>query len=592
MTVLRMSQLFHRTLRDDPADADIRSHQLLVRAGYIRRAAPGVYSWLPLGWRVLRRVEAIVRSEMERAGAQEVHLPALLPRDPYEATGRWSDYGDNLFRLQDRRGADLLLGPTHEEMFTLLAKEVLTSYRALPVTLFQVQTKYRDEARPRAGLLRGREFLMKDAYSFDLDDEGLAASYAAQRAAYVRTFERLGLDYVVVQAMSGAMGGSASEEFLSPMDVGEDTYVECPDCSYAANTEAVTTPVPHGTGAALPPSEVLDTPDTPTIDTLVAHLDAHHPRHDGRPWTADDTLKNVVVRLTYPDGRTEALAIGLPGSREVDLRRLAAAVEPAMVEPFTDADFAAHPSLVKGYIGPGALGAAKGIRYLLDPRVVAGTSWVSGADEAGRHAIGLVVGREIVDDGTIDVAEVREGDPCPSCGAGLHIRRGVEIGHIFQLGRRYAEALDLQVQGPDGRTVTPTMGSYGIGISRAVAAIAETTHDELGLRWPRAVSPADVHLVVAGRKADEEIDVTARRLADELSASGLTVLLDDRADASAGVKFRDAELIGVPTIVVVGRGLADGVVEVRDRFAGTQRDVPLPDLVSEIVRTSSLPPGA
>jgi len=591
MTVLSMSSLFHRTLREDPADADVRSHQLLVRAGYIRRAAPGIYSWLPLGWRVLRQVEAIVREEMERAGAQEVHLPALLPREPYDATGRWTDYGDNLFRLQDRRGTDMLLGPTHEEMFTLLAKEILTSYKDLPITLFQIQTKYRDEARPRAGILRGREFLMKDAYSFDLDDAGLTASYAAQRAAYVRTFDRVGLDYVPVHAVSGAMGGSASEEFLAPMDAGEDTFVQCTRCDYAANTEAVTAP-PSTSEADLdaPPADVVETPGTPTIESLVDHLSEHRPRADGRPWRSDETLKNILVVVTSPDGSTEPLAIGLTGDRELDMRRLAAQLEPATAAPFGAEDFAAHPTLVKGYIGPGTLGTEHGIRYLLDPRVAEGTPWVSGADRDGHHTVGLVVGRDIHADGTIDVAEVRDGDPCPRCGDALAVRRGVEIGHIFQLGPRYAAALGLQVQGPDGRPVTPTMGSYGIGISRAVAAIAETTCDEIGLCWPSAVAPADVHLVAAGRGSDDEIAVTARQLADDLSAAGLTVLFDDRTDASAGVKFKDAELVGIPTIVVVGRGLADGAIEVRDRATNDRRDVAVADAVSEIVRTSSLLP--
>jgi prolyl-tRNA synthetase len=593
VTVLSMTRLFHRTLREDPADADVRSHQLLVRAGYIRRAAPGIYSWLPLGWRVLRRVEAIVREEMEAAGAQEVHLPALLPREPYDATGRWTDYGDNLFRLQDRRGTDMLLGPTHEEMFTLLAKEVLTSYKDLPITLFQIQTKYRDEARPRAGILRGREFSMKDAYSFDLDDAGLAASYAAQRVAYVRTFDRLGLEYVPVHAVSGAMGGSASEEFLAPMEAGEDAFVQCTSCDYAANTEAVTAPTPAPEADAdAPPAEVVDTPDTPTIESLVHHLNAHRPRTDGRSWRSDDTLKNILVVVTRPDGSTEPLAIGLPGDRELDMRRLAAQVEPATARPFAAEDFAAHPTLVKGYIGPGSLGGDRGVRYLLDPRIADGTAWVSGADRDGHHTVGLVVGRDIHADGTIDVGEVRDGDPCPRCGDALAVRRGVEIGHIFQLGPRYAAALGLQVQGPDGRPVTPTMGSYGIGTSRAVAAIAETTSDELGLCWPRALAPADVHLVAAGRGADDDIATTARRLADDLSVAGLTVLLDDRTDASAGVKFKDAELIGIPTIVVVGRGLTDGVVELRDRAAGERRDVGVDDAVSEIVRTSSLPPSS
>jgi prolyl-tRNA synthetase len=403
---LRMSTLFVRTRRDDPADAEVASHKLLVRAGYIRRAAPGIYSWLPLGWRVLRNVERIVREEMERIGAQEVHLPALLPREPYEATGRWTEYGDEVFRLRDRKGADLLLGPTHEEMFTLLVKDVCSSYRQLPLAIFQVQTKYRDEARPRAGLLRGREFVMKDSYSFDLDDAGLQASYDRHRAAYVRIFDRLGLPYVIVRAVSGAMGGSASEEFLVPLEVGEDTFVVCPACGDAANVEAI------------------------------------------------------------------------------------------------DAD-----------------------------------------------------------------------DRCAACGAtGLEPRRGAELGHIFQLGRKYAEALGLDVLGPDGRPVTVTMGSYGIGVSRAVAAIAESTCDGLGLCWPAAVAPADVHLVAADR--DGTVAAFADRLPGELDDAGVRVLHDDRVDVSPGVKFRDAELIGVPTIAVVGRGLADGTVEVRDRRSGRVEHVP------------------
>lgn len=592
MTILRMSRLFHRTLRDDPADAEVASHRLLVRAGYIRRAAPGIYSWLPLGWRVLRNVERIVREEMERSGFQEVHLPALLPREPYEATGRWTDYGDDLFRLQDRRGVDHLLGPTHEEIFTLLVKDVVTSYKELPLSLFQIQTKYRDEARPRAGLLRGREFLMKDSYSFDLDDDGLVRSYQAHRDAYVRTFDRLGLPYVIVSAVSGAMGGSASEEFLAPMAAGEDTFVRCGSCGHAANTETATAAA--GTtdaldAGAIGPSRVVDTPGTPTIATLVDLLNRREDlrRSDGRPWEAADTLKNVVVQITAPDGTSEVVAIGLPGDREVDLRRLEAQLAPASVAALADDELAAHHQLVKGYIGPAVLGAARGVRYLVDPRVAPGTAWVTGANEEGRHVVDLVAGRDFEADGTIDVAEVRAGDPCPRCGGPLDLERGVEIGHIFQLGRKYAEALDLRVPGPDGALVTPTMGSYGIGISRAVAAIAETTCDDLGLCWPAAVAPAGVHLVAAGK--DDAIRAACEEIAGGLAAAGLVVLHDDRTDASAGVKFRDAELIGVPVVVVVGRGLAEGRVERRDRRTGEVDELPVGQVVSEIVRSSSLP---
>lgn len=578
--LLRMSTLFLRTLREDPADAEVPSHRLLVRAGYIRRAAPGIYSWLPLGYLVYRNVERVVREEMDAAGFQEVHFPALLPRDPYEATNRWTEYGENLFRLQDRRGNDYLLGPTHEEMFTLLVKDLFSSYKDLPLVIYQIQTKYRDEARPRAGLLRGREFVMKDSYSFDVDDAGLDESYARHRAAYIKTFDRLGLPYVIVSAVSGAMGGSKSEEFLAPCENGEDTYVRSPG-GYAANVEALTTVVPPSRPwAGLPAAHVEDTPDTPTIDTLVA---VARERFPDREWSAEDTLKNVIVMLVHPDGRREPLAIGLPGDRDVDLRRLGGALEPITVEAFTEEDFARNPALVKGYIGPGSLGAARssGIRYLLDPRVVDGTAWVTGADEPGRHVFDLVKGRDFEADGTIEAAEIRDGDEAPDGSGPLELARGIEIGHIFQLGRKYADALDLRVLDENGKRVVVTMGSYGIGVSRAVAAIAETTHDELGLCWPREVAPADVHLLATGK--DAEAFAVADRLAGELEQAGVRVLYDDRLGVSPGVKFKDSELIGVPTIVVVGKSLADGVIEVKDRGTGVRVSVPVDEAAAHLI---------
>jgi prolyl-tRNA synthetase len=585
-----MSSLFLRTLRDDPADAEVPSHRLLVRAGYIRRAAPGIYSWLPLGLRVLRNIERIVREEMDAMGAQELQFPALLPREPYEASGRWTQYGDGIFRLKDRKGGDYLLGPTHEEMFTLTVKDLYSSYKDLPVWLYQIQTKYRDEARPRAGILRGREFVMKDSYSFDVSDAGLEASYAAHRAAYVRIFDRLGFDYVVVKATSGAMGGSQSEEFLATAENGEDTYVRCDTCDYAANVEAVEVlaPAPVAYDDA-PPAHAEQTPDTPTIQTLVDHLNETFARED-RPWHAGDTLKNVVVVLKHPDGTREPVAIGLPGDREVDEKRLGGQLEPIEVEAFTEADFESHPALVKGYIGPGALGEKNpsGIRYLVDPRVVEGTRWVTGADVVGSHVLDLVAGRDFTPDGTIEAAEVRDGDPCPRCPAlsrngRLHTARGIEMGHIFALGRLYAEALGLQVLDENGKLVTVTMGSYGIGVSRAVAAIAENTSDGLGLVWPREVAPADVHLVATGK--DASVFDAAARLAEELSGHGLEVLYDDRVKVSPGVKFKDAELVGVPTIVVVGKGLADGVVEVRDRATGQREDVAADEVAHHVLAT-------
>ncbi|MGQ4505800.1 proline--tRNA ligase [Dermabacteraceae bacterium P13103] len=583
--MLRLSSYFARTLREDPADAEVASHKLLVRAGYIRRAAPGIYTWLPLGLRVLRKVEQVVREEMDTI-ADELLFPALLPREPYELTNRWTEYGDNLFRLKDRKGADMLLGPTHEEMFTLTVKDLFSSYKDLPQSIYQIQTKYRDEARPRAGLLRGREFVMKDSYSFDVNDEGLDASYEAHRRVYQRIFDRLGLEYVICRATSGAMGGSRSEEFLHPTPIGEDTFVRSPG-GYAANAEAVTTVAPAALSeeeiAKLPASHVEDTPGASSIAALTDFSNENFPRESGA-WTRYEMLKHLVYLVTNPDGSQEPLVIAIPGDREVDEKRLEAALAPAEAVPFSDDDFEKYPALKKGYIGPDGLGeeAATGIRYLVDPRVVPGTVWVAGAGEKDRHVYGLVYGRDFVADGTIEAAEVKAGDPSPDGSGPLELARGIEIGHIFQLGRKYAEALGLKVLDENGKQATVTMGSYGIGVSRALAAVAEGNHDEKGLCWPAQLAPADVHLVATGK--DVAVFEAAEKLGQELEAKGLTVIFDDRPKVSPGVKFKDAELIGVPTIVVVGRGLADGVVEVKNRATGEAENVPLAE-AAELVAT-------
>ena len=557
-----MSSWFVRTLREEPAEAEVPSHRLLLRAGYVRRVAAGAYAWLPLGLMVLRNVERIVRAEMDRIGAQEVLFPALLPREPYEATGRWAAYGPDVFRVVDRRGADHLLAPTHEEMFALLARAELSSYKDLPLSLYQVQTKFRDEPRPRSGLLRTREFVMKDSYSFDLTDAGLETSYAAHREAYLRIFARLGLDVRVVSAVSGAMGGSESEEFLAPTPVGEDTFASCARCGYAANTEAV--PSPRRTAPVVEPGPVeeLDTPDTPTIETLAAHL--------GVPASA--TLKNLLVVAG-----DQVVAIGVPGDREVDLRRVEELLGPVRI--FESADFAAHPELVRGYVGPQGL-AGRAVRYVADPRVAPGTSWVTGANRPDTHARNVVAGRDFTVSEYADVVTVVDGDPCPRCGGPLALARGVEVGHVFQLGRKYADAFGLDVPGPDGTPVRLTMGSYGIGVSRAVAVIAEQHHDERGLVWPREVAPYDVELVPVGR-GDQPAH--ARDLAERLADTGLRVLVDDR-DATAGVKLTDAELIGVPWTVVVGRRADEGVVEVRDRARGETSEVRMDDVVWAVTR--------
>ncbi len=568
-----------RTLREDPTDADVASHKWLVRAGYIRRQAPGIFAWLPLGLKVRARIEAIVHEEMQRIGAQHVHFPALLPKEPYEATGRWAEYGDGIFRLKDRKGADYLLAPTHEEVFTLTVKDMYSSYKDLPLMVYQIQDKYRDEARPRAGLLRGREFSMKDAYSFDYTDAGLEASYEAQRGAYERIFQRLGLEYVIVQADAGAMGGSRSEEFLHPTEIGEDTFVRTAG-GYAANVEAfrVTPPKPVDYSQTASPV-VFDSPDTPTIDSLVALANAQHPKESGS-WQASDTLKNVVLALTHPDDTRELVIVGIPGDRDVDMKRAEAVFGPSVVEQATDEDFTKHPGLVKGYIGPWSskgpvLGeeSSTGIRFLVDPRVVSGTAWVTGANEHERHVFSLVCGRDFTPDGVADIAQVNDGDEAPDGSGPIETARGMEIGHVFQLGRKYAEALGLKVLDENGSLVTVTMGSYGIGVTRLVAVIAEANNDDKGLIWPEAVAPFDVHIVAAGK--DETVFSVAEGLAQQCEDIGKTVLLDDRPKLSPGVKFADAEIFGVPHIVIVGRGAAEGMVEYWNRRSGERTDVSL-----------------
>ena len=490
-----MSTLFLRTLRDDPADAEVPSHRLLVRAGYIRRLAPGIYSWLPLGMRVLAKVEQIVREEMNGIGSQEVHFPALIPQEVFEQSGRYQDYFEILFKLRDGKDVPYLLAPTHEELFTLLVKGEYSSYKDYPLALYQIQTKYRDEARPRAGILRAREFVMKDSYSFDVDDAGLERSYQAHRGAYGRMFTRMGMTYKIVSAVSGAMGGSASEEFLAPAPSGEDTFVQCTNCDYAANTEAAVIAAPDPQDPAAHPAEqVLDTPDTPTIDTLVTRLNDMGLRE--APFTAAETLKNVVLKTHMPGtGESSLLVVGVPGDREVDLKRVNGQLEPVVAEPATDKDLAATPQLVRGYIGPQILGGDDGLRYVVDPLVVEGSSWITGANAEGKHAANVVRGRDFVPDGELGAVEIRDGDRCANCGGVLEIAR-------------------------------------------------------------------------------------------DLENAGVEVLYDDRRGVSAGVKFKDAELVGVPTILIIGKGLADGTVELRDRRNNERNQIPA-DEAATVARSSA-----
>lgn len=590
---LRMSTMFLRTLREDPADADVDSAKLLQRAGYIRKAAPGIWTWLPLGLRVLNKIEAIIREEINGIGAQEVHFPALLPREPYEATHRWEEYGDNIFRLKDRHEADYLLAPTHEEMFTLLVKDMYSSYKDLPVTLYQIQTKYRDEFRPRAGLIRGREFIMKDAYSFTIDEEGMRKAYYDERGAYERIFQRLDLKYVPVFAMSGPMGGSASEEFLAPMPIGEDTFALAPS-GKAWNVEALSTPEPPAVDcAATPAADKRATPNAGTIDEMVDYANARYPREDGRAWQAADILKNVVIAVKHAEDENhdepwrELVVVGVPGDRVVDMKRLEAQFAPSEIEEATEDDLKVHPELVRGYIGPMGVGpqarggkkasnaddAGDALRYLIDAHVARGSAWFTGADERDVDYYNLVYGRDFKADGVVEAVEVRHGDMSPDGSGPLSFERGVEIGQVFQLGLKYSKALDLKVLDQNGKAVPVWMGCYGIGVSRVLACIAETHHDEAGLAWPSVIAPAAVHVVATGK--DAVAFEGAEKLVAELEAKGLEVIYDDRKKVSPGVKFKDAELIGVPLVAVVGRDYVnDGTIELRDRNGENKVAVP------------------
>ncbi|MFB9234689.1 His/Gly/Thr/Pro-type tRNA ligase C-terminal domain-containing protein [Plantactinospora siamensis] len=538
--LLRMSTLFLRTLREDPADADAASHRLLVRAGYVRRVTPGGYAWLPLGKLVLDRVTEVVRAELSAAGGQELLFPTNgTPLDPGTA-----------------------------ELAATLVRDVGPAYRSLPLLLFGIRTGFRDDTRPRAGLLRSREFQVADAYTVDLEPAAARAAYHRVRAAYQRIFDRLGLAY---ECLAAAPGGTTAEVFLAPVPAGEDAFVRCSQCHYAASTPAVTTPAPRPVDPARQPAlTVHDTPDTPTIAALVEAANAG--RLAGRAdWAAADTLKNVVLTARRPGAEPELLVVGVPGDREVDLRRVAAALHPVSVELFDD--FASQPDLVRGYLGPQVL-AKLGIRYLVDPRVAPGSAWLTGANEPGRHAANVVCGRDFYPDGAIEAADVRSGDPCPACRGGrLELRRGIELGHLAELGRRISDALDVEVAGPTG-PVRPVLGGYGIGVSRLVAAIAEQHHDDRGLAWPAAAAPCDVHVVAAGRGPQP---AAAAELAARLAGAGQRVLLDDRG-VSAGVAFADADLIGIPRTIVVGRRLTEGYVEVRDRAGNERTEVSLDEL--------------
>ena len=565
-----MSALFLRTLRDDPADAEIDSHRLLLRAGFIRRVASGIYSWLPLGRRVLAAVEEIVREEMDATGAQEVLLPIAQPLDLWARTGRDATYGPLMFRLEDRKEAGFCLSPTAEEVITSLVAGEYSSYRDLPVNLYQINWKYRDELRPRFGLLRAREFLMKDAYSFHVDTDDLRRTYQDMYDAYTRIFTRCGLTFRPVEAQAGEIGGDVNHEFMAVAAIGEDDFVWCKSCDYAANVEAARrhsrlhTEVPV---IDAPTRDKVHTPDLPGIAGVAEHLGV----------APSELLKCIAFDL---DGDL-ALAL-VPGDREVNPFALNQAVAPRTARLFTDDDFAARPDLPKGYIGPDFKGAAY---VVADPLVGEERPWVTGANETDYHVRHAVLGRDFHVDLWADLVSVVSGDPCPRCGSELSVDRGIEVGHVFQLGTKYSEALDATYTDDAGADHPMTMGCYGIGVSRIVTAVVEEHHDEHGIAWPEALAPYRIHLVALPGKGDTADDVRAAAdtLYTELRAAGVSVLYDDR-DASPGVKFADADLLGMPVRVTVGaKGLARGVIERRSRATGEQDELALADAVAALV---------
>ncbi len=562
---MRLSKLFAPTLREDPAEAEIASHRLLLRAGFIRQVASGIYTILPLGLRTMRKIEAVVREEMDAAGAQELRMPIVLPAEPWRATGRYELYGDVLLRLTDRHGRQLVLGPTHEETVTPLVAGDLPSYRDLPVNLYQVEWKYRDEFRPRFGLLRVREFLMKDAYSFDRDEEGMRRSYQVMYEAYERIFERLRLRFVAVEADPGQIGGGVNHEFMARADVGEDLFVECEKGDYLADTEAARPMPPEPADQSeVEPLEVLDTPDTPTIESLAALIGAPPER----------TLKCILFDA---GGRTVAVLV--PGDREVNEPKLERLFFPTPVRRFEDADFVAR-GFVKGYVGPQAI--PEDALVIADHSVPGGKDWITGANVEGHHVRGANTPRDFRVDRWEDLVQIRDGDRCPVDGGELHVGRSIVVGHIFQLGTKYSEPLEARFVDEDGAQRAYLMGCYGIGITRIIAAAVEQSHDEHGIVWTKVLAPFAVVIVVANRD-DERVVAEAERIYGELLEAGVDVVLDDR-EHPAGVKFADADLIGYPVQVVVGkRGVGAGTADLKLRATAERSSVPLPEASSAAV---------
>jgi prolyl-tRNA synthetase len=575
---MRWSQSFIPTLRDDPADAEAISHKLLVRAGYVRQLMSGVYSMLPLGFAVVRKITGIVRAEMTAIGAQEFHLPALHPAELWQRSGRWELVGEEMFRLKDRRGADTALGMTHEEVFTTLAVE-LRSYRQLPQIWFQVQTKFRDEPRPKSGLLRVREFTMKDSYSFDLDAAGLDASFQKHFHAYRRIFSRCGLETLAVEASSGAMGGSESVEFMLASDAGEDWVAACAACGYAANVEKARSLLPAAEdGAALAAPERFATPGVRSIEDLAGFASS--------PTPAALQIKTLVYRL---DGET--VLVLLRGDDQLVETKLCDAAGAAEARPAQDGEIRAALGASAGSLG--AVGVDS-LRVFADESLRGRRGMVTGANQDGFHLRGVEVERDIEVSGWVDLRMVRAGEGCPMCEAPLRVDKTIEVGHIFKLGTRYAEKLDANVLDEAGVNRPIVMGSYGIGIERLLAAVIERSHDDAGIVWPISVAPYEVLITVVNPK-DPATSDAAGAIYDALRGAGIEVLLDDR-DERPGVKFNDADLIGIPYRLTVGpKGLKEGKVEITRRKTRLSRSVDLhkaaATLTESVLEERSFAPG-
>jgi prolyl-tRNA synthetase len=574
---MRVSRLFARTLREDPAEADVPSHRLLLRAAFIRKAAAGIYTTMPLGLRTMNKIERVVREEMDASGAQELRMPIVLAAEPWRLTGRWDAYGDLMFRLRDRHDREFLLGPTQEEVVAPLVQQEFPSYRDLPVNVYQVEWKYRDEFRPRYGLLRGREFLMKDAYTFDRDEDGMRESYRVMYEAYERVFDRLGLEYVIVEADPGTIGGGVNHEFMALADVGEDLFVRCENGDYLADTEAATPRAPDpATGDDLEPLTEVDTPGAVTIDLMAEQM--------GVP--AEATLKCIMFRAGEESGSGgEDVAVLVPGDREVNQEKLARLYFPVTVRPFEDADFT-RTGFVKGFVGPQGLGSDVTIHA--DPAVKARSNWATGANRLDVHATGVNLDRDFRVDRWADLVQIREGDRCPVDGGALQIGRSIVVGHIYQLGTYYSEPLGATYQAEDGSQRHYVMGSYGIGISRIMAATVEQRHDDAGMIWPKLLAPYEVAVIMANADAPA-VTAEAERIYRELGERGIEAVLDDREER-AGVKFADADLVGYPVQVVVGsRGLESGTVDLKVRATGERSSAPLTDAsqaVEDLLRSA------